>query len=56
MPFSILTDEEFLAMVADRGQPDEFNEALLELRREGQIQILDDASGDPLIIKVEQMN
>ena len=56
MEFSVLTDEEFLAMVADRGNPEEFNEALLAMRRDGAIQILDDGSGDPLIIKVEQMN
>ncbi len=56
MQFAVLTDDEFLAMVADRGQPDEMNHALLAMRRDGAIQILDDGTGDPLIIKAEQMN
>jgi hypothetical protein len=56
MEFSILTDEQFLAMVADQDQPDELNQSLLEMRREGKIQIFGDNSGDPLIIKLEQTN
>jgi hypothetical protein len=56
MEFSILTDEQFLAMVAGQEQPEEFNQALLEMRREGRIQIFDDGSADPLIIKLEQTN
>ena len=56
MGFSILTDDEFLAMVADQEQPAELNQALLEMRRNGKIQIFDDNSGDPLIIKLEQTN
>ena len=31
----ILSDNEFLAMVADRGNPEEMNRALLTLRQEG---------------------
>ena len=50
MAFSILTDEDFLAMVADRDAPAELNDALLEMRREGKIQFFDDGSGDPLIV------
>ena len=42
MPFAILTDEEFLPMVADKDAPEEFDKALLEMRREGRIQIFDD--------------
>jgi hypothetical protein len=56
MQFSILTDEEFLAMIADRGQPDELNQEMLAMRRDGVIQIFDDGTGDPLIIKLEQTN
>jgi hypothetical protein len=56
MAFSVLTDEEFLAGVADRGQPDNLNRKLLEMRREGRIQLFDDGRGDPLIIKLEQSN
>ena len=54
--FSILTDEEFLSMVADKDAPEEFDKALLEMRREGRIQIFDDGSGEPLIVKLEQTN
>ena len=56
MAYSILTDEQFLAMVADEGAPEELNDALLELRREGKVQIFDDGSKNPLIVKVEQTN
>ncbi len=52
----VLTDDEFLAAVADKGNPDELNVAFLELRREGKIQIFDDGVGDPLIVTVEQTN
>jgi hypothetical protein len=52
----ILTDEEFLAMVANRGNPAELNQAMLDLRREGRIQLFDDGSGDPLVIKTERAN
>jgi hypothetical protein len=52
----ILSDEEFLLMVADQGNPEEINRAFLELRREGRIQFFDDGNGDPLIVKVEYMN
>ena len=47
----ILSDDGFLAMVKDKGNPDEFNRAIIQLRREGRIQLFDDGSGDPLIIK-----
>jgi hypothetical protein len=43
----VLTDDEFLAAVADKGNPDDMNRAFLELRRQGRIQIFDDGSGDP---------
>ena len=52
----ILTDEEFLAMVAGKGNPDELNQALLEMRREGRIQLFGDDSDDPLIITTERTN
>ena len=52
----ILTDEEFLAMVAGKGNPDEMNQAILELRREGRIQLFDDGNGDPLLITIQQTN
>jgi hypothetical protein len=52
----ILTDEEFLALVSDKGNPDELNQALLEMRREARIQLFDDGSGDPLIITTERTN
>jgi hypothetical protein len=52
----ILSDEEFLVMVADQGNPEEMNRAFLEMRREGRIQLFDDGSGDPLIVKLEYMN
>ena len=52
----ILSDNEFLAMVADRGNPDEMNRAILTLRREGRIQLFDDGSSDPLIVHLEQTN
>ena len=54
--FTVLTDDEFLAMVADKGQPEELNEALLAMRREGKIQLFDDGSGDPSSSKLEQTN
>ena len=54
--FRVLTDEEFLAMVANKGNPAEFNQAMLALRREGRIQLFDDGSGDPLIVMTERMN
>ena len=56
MPFAILTDKEFLSMVANKDAPEEFDMALLEMRREGRIQIFDDGTGDPLIVKLEQTN
>ena len=43
-------------MVAEQDQPAELNEALLEMRRQGTIQIFDDGTGDPLIVKAEQTN
>lgn len=52
----VLSDEAFLRMVEPLGQPAEFNDALLELRREGRIQIYDDGSGDPYIVRIEQTN
>jgi hypothetical protein len=52
----IMTDEEFLAAVADKGNPDDMNRAFLELRRQGRIQIFDDGSGDPLLVVIEQTN
>ena len=56
MPFAILTDEEFLAAVADKDAPEEFDNAHLEMRRESRIQIFADGSGEPLIVKLEQTN
>jgi hypothetical protein len=56
MQFSVLTDEEFLAMVADKDQLAELNEALLSMRRDGAIQIFDDGSGEPLLVVIEQTN
>ncbi len=56
MAFRVLTDEEFLAMVADKGNPAELNEAMLALRREGRIQLFDDGTDDPLIITTERTN
>jgi hypothetical protein len=56
MKFRIVSDEEFLAMVADKGNPDELNQAMLALRREGRIQLFDDGSGDPLIVTMERVN
>lgn len=52
----ILTDQEFLAMVSGKGNPDELNQALLQLRREGRVQIFDDGSNDPLLVMTEQTN
>jgi hypothetical protein len=52
----ILSDNEFLVMVADRGNPQEMNQAILTLRREGRIQLFDDGSGDPLLIQLEKTN
>jgi hypothetical protein len=52
----VLTDDEFLAAVADKHNPEVLNRAFLELRREGRIQIFDDGSGDPLIVLIEQTN
>jgi hypothetical protein len=53
-----LTDDEFLAMVAPKGNPEEMNRAFLELRREGRVQLFDDDScpGNPLIIQLEKTN
>ena len=56
MAFRVLSDEEFLAMVADKGNPAELNEAMLALRREGRIQLFDDGTDDPLIITTERTN
>jgi hypothetical protein len=39
--FSVPTDHEFLAMDADRGEPDELNQELPRMRREGRIQLFD---------------
>ncbi len=39
------TDDEFLAMNADRGEPDELNQELSRMRREGRIQLFDDGGG-----------
>jgi hypothetical protein len=55
-PMRIMTDDEFLAAVADKGNPDDMNRAFLELWRQGRIQIFDDSSGDLLIVTVEQTN
>ncbi len=55
-PMRVLTDDEFLAAVADKGNPDELNRAFLELRRQGKVQIFDDGSGDPIIVLVELTN
>ncbi len=55
MALPIMTDEEFLAAVADKDYPQEFNQAMLELRREGLVQIFDDF-GEPLIVKPEWVN
>jgi hypothetical protein len=55
-PMRVLTDDEFLAAVADEHNPEEFNLACLELRRQGKIQIFDDGSGDPLLVVIEQTN
>jgi hypothetical protein len=52
----ILSDNEFLTMVADRGNPEEMNRAILTLRQEGRLQLFDDGSGDPLVIQLEQTN
>ena len=52
----ILSDSEFLAMVADRGNPKEMNRAILKLRQEGRVQLFDDGSGDPLVVHLEQTN
>lgn len=56
MAFQVLTDEEFLASAAENGYPEELNETMLELRRGGQIQLFDDGTGDPLIVKIERTN
>ena len=56
MAFRVLTDEQFLAMVADKGNPAELDQAILTLRREGRIQLFDDGSGDPLVVKTEELN
>ncbi len=56
MAFRILSDEQFLAMVANKGNPAELNQAMLALRREGRIQLFDDGSDDPLIVTTERMN
>jgi len=56
MKSRVLTDEEFMVMVANKGNPDELNQAMLALRQEGRIQLFDDGSGDPLIVKTEQAN
>jgi hypothetical protein len=56
MAFRVLTDEEFLAMVANKGNPAELNQAMLALRREGRIQLFDDGSDDPLIVTTERTN
>ena len=52
----VLTDDEFLAAVADRNNPEELDRAMLELRRQGRIQIYNDGSGDPLIVTIEKTN
>ena len=52
----ILSDDEFLAMVAERGNPEEMNRAIIELRREGRIQLFDDGSGDPLVVRLHTTN
>ena len=56
MAFRVLTDEQFLAMVANKENPAELDQAMLTLRREGRIQLFDDGSGDPLVVKTEQTN
>ncbi len=52
----VLSDEEFLRIVEPLGQPKEFNDALLQLRREGRIQIYNDGSGNPYIILISKTN
>lgn len=52
----ILSDNEFLAMVAKWNNPEEMNRAFLTLRQEGRIQLFDDGSGDPIIIQLEKTN
>ncbi len=54
--FPILSDEEFLEMATKKGWLEELNVALLQARREGKVQLFDDDSGDPLVVKVEQTN
>ena len=56
MALRVLTDEEFLEMVADKNNPAELDQAMLALRREGRIQLFDDGSGDPLIVATERTN
>ena len=55
----ILTDQEFLAMVEKDHETEmnkEINQAILELRREARIQVFDDDTPNPLIIKLEETN
>ncbi len=52
----VLTDDEFLAAVADKHNAVELDNGFLELRREGKVQIFDDGSGDPLIVTIEKTN
>ncbi len=43
-------------MVAGKDYSDEMNEVMIELRQEGKVQLFNDGSDDPLIIKLEQTN
>ena len=52
----ILSDSEFLAMVAKCANHEDMNQAFLTMRQEGSIQLFDDGSGDPLIIQLEKTN
>jgi len=45
----ILSDDEFRAIAIEKG-PEELADAMLELRREGRIQLYDDGSGDILVV------
>ncbi len=46
----ILTDEEFREMVQGNG-PEELAEAMPAMRREGRIQLFDDGTENPLVMK-----
>ncbi len=52
----IMTDEEYCTAVAVEGNLDDLSRDIIDMRREGIVQIFDDGSGEPFIALMEHTN